>query len=209
MPGAASGIGFETAKRLLLDGVRQVAIVDLTEELLAPALAKLTALPLPAPAPTIPPKVADSSAVANAPAEVPPKAADSSSKETVKELHADAPAEVPPKVADSNPKEAVKELPVNVLAEPPLAAPGPTILSIAADCSSEAAVEAAIAQTVKKFGRLDICVNNAGKTGGQLTTVDTDLAGLDDVLGLNLKGVWFCERAQLRQMMTQEKRDVM
>jgi NAD(P)-dependent dehydrogenase (short-subunit alcohol dehydrogenase family) len=82
------------------------------------------------------------------------------------------------------------------------------VLKLGCDCSSEEAVEAAVEATVKKFGRLDVCFNAAGMGGGPGAIAETSTQMLDAVLGLNLRGVWLCERAEIRQMMKQEMRDV-
>ena len=83
------------------------------------------------------------------------------------------------------------------------------VLKIGCDCSSEEAVELAVQETVKKFGRLDVCFNAAGMSGEPGVIADQSTQNLDAVLGLNLRGVWLCERAQIKQMMKQEMRDVM
>ncbi|KAF2006295.1 oxidoreductase ucpA [Amniculicola lignicola CBS 123094] len=83
--------------------------------------------------------------------------------------------------------------------------PDIAIEEIAMDVSNETAVDASIAQTVKAFGRIDYAFNNAG-IGGTLKT--TDQIPLDDfqkVLSVNTTGVWLCHRAQIRQMLKQEK----
>jgi NAD(P)-dependent dehydrogenase (short-subunit alcohol dehydrogenase family) len=82
------------------------------------------------------------------------------------------------------------------------------VLELGCDCSSEEAVESAIEATVKKFGRLDICFNAAGMSGTPGLIAETSTQTLDAVVGLNMRGVWLCERAQIRQMMKQEMRDV-
>jgi 3-oxoacyl-[acyl-carrier protein] reductase len=66
-----------------------------------------------------------------------------------------------------------------------------------ADISNEAAVKAMIAATIDRFGRLDVLVNNAGTTH---FIAFPDLDALteevwDDILGVNLKGTFYCCRA--------------
>lgn len=64
---------------------------------------------------------------------------------------------------------------------------------------------------MKEFGRLDVCFNAAGMGAGPegpAAIADTSSQNLDAVLGLNLRGVWLCERAEIRQMLKQEMRDV-
>jgi len=86
--------------------------------------------------------------------------------------------------------------------------PSTQTLIIEADCSKEAEVEGAVRQTVEKFGRIDVCFNAAGISGANGKITDTKTQTMEGVLDLNLKGVWFCERAQIRQMISQEDRDV-
>ncbi len=61
-------------------------------------------------------------------------------------------------------------------------------------------------KTVEKFGRLDMCFNAAGMSGASRGIADMDVSEMDKVLGLNLRGVWLCERAQIRQFLKQEER---
>jgi len=82
------------------------------------------------------------------------------------------------------------------------------VLAIPTDCSKEDQVESAIEETVSKFGRIDVCFNGAGVSGTPKPITETTSADLDSVLDVNLKGVWYCERAQIRQMMKQDERDV-
>ncbi|KAJ8070073.1 hypothetical protein OCU04_000469 [Sclerotinia nivalis] len=65
-----------------------------------------------------------------------------------------------------------------------------------------------MSETIQKFGRIDICFNAAGIMGTLTGTTDADSVLLDKVLDVNLKGLWFCERAELRQFLKQEERDV-
>jgi len=81
-------------------------------------------------------------------------------------------------------------------------------LRIGADCSKEDQVEAAVEKTVTTFGRLDACFNGAGISGAAAKIAEMSSDNLDAVLGLNLKGVWYCERAQIRQMLKQALRPV-
>src|SRR5262249_18806030 len=69
-------------------------------------------------------------------------------------------------------------------------------VSVAADCSR------AVAQTVGKFGRLDIALNNAGIP--QLGTPIVDLAeeDWDKTIATNLKGVFLCLKYEIRAMLS-------
>lgn len=86
--------------------------------------------------------------------------------------------------------------------------PSAKVLKIGADCSKEDQVDSAVEKAVATFGRLDACFNGAGISGSIAKIAEMGTDNLDAVLGLNLKGVWYCERAQIRQMMKQELRPV-
>ena len=53
-----------------------------------------------------------------------------------------------------------------------------------------------VGETVRQFGRLDIMVNNAGVLDGYATCLETSVELFDEVLGINLRGMFFgCKRA--------------
>lgn len=56
---------------------------------------------------------------------------------------------------------------------------------------------------VEKFGRLDYAVNNAGIGQPLGVTAKTTPEDFDKVVGVNMKGLWHCERFELEQMMKQ------
>ena len=74
--------------------------------------------------------------------------------------------------------------------------------AIAADVSQEQAVIAAIQQTVEQFGRLDVLHNNAGISLLKSIT-ETSEAEIDQLLGINLKGVIFGCKYAIPQMVRQ------
>lgn len=82
------------------------------------------------------------------------------------------------------------------------------ILTLGVDVSVEDQVNTAVQITVQTFGRFDICFNAAGISGPQGGITEQTLEGMEKVLSVNLRGVWLCERAQVRQMMAQEMRAV-
>ena len=70
---------------------------------------------------------------------------------------------------------------------------------IQADVSQESQVEALYDKAMLRYGRLDVAVNNAGIFGGS-TIVETTTAAFDEVMNVNLRGVFFCCRAAFRHM---------
>ena len=75
-------------------------------------------------------------------------------------------------------------------------------LFIQADVTVRADVEAMVAKTVERFGRLDGAVNNAGVTGGVFKPV-ADFTDDDwgSVIDTNLNGVFMSMRAQIPAML--------
>ena len=67
------------------------------------------------------------------------------------------------------------------------------------DVSSEQEVDAAIGEVVERFGRIDILINNAGITRDATLLKMTD-EQFDQVVDVNLKGVFHCGRAAARTM---------
>jgi A-factor type gamma-butyrolactone 1'-reductase (1S-forming) len=70
------------------------------------------------------------------------------------------------------------------------------------DVSKSADIEAMVARTVEKFGRLDCAFNNAGITGPTLTPVaEIDEKGWDETMAVNLKAVWLCMKHEIPAML--------
>jgi NAD(P)-dependent dehydrogenase (short-subunit alcohol dehydrogenase family) len=72
-----------------------------------------------------------------------------------------------------------------------------------ADLGHDAEIDALVAATVRRFGRLDVLVNNAGISGPTTPFVDLPTADWDAVLGLNLRAPALVARAAARQMRAQ------
>ncbi|WP_414474753.1 SDR family NAD(P)-dependent oxidoreductase [Microvirga sp. M2] len=73
-------------------------------------------------------------------------------------------------------------------------------IAVAADVSDEGQVEAAVAHVVEALGRIDIIVNNAGiDTTSVVAEMPT--AMWDQMMSVNLRGVFLCTRAVLPGMM--------
>ncbi|MFZ0657092.1 MAG: glucose 1-dehydrogenase [Candidatus Binataceae bacterium] len=72
------------------------------------------------------------------------------------------------------------------------------------DVARAADADALVAAAVKKFGRLDCAFNNAGIAGAQRKTADYGEEEWDRIMAVNLKGVWLCMRAEIRQFLAQK-----
>jgi len=88
-------------------------------------------------------------------------------------------------------------------------AAGGQALSLVCDVTVTAQVNEMVAAAVAAFGRLDCAFNNAGIAPYQCgaagkRTADWPEDGVDMMLDVNLKGVWRCMAAELKQMETQE-----
>jgi NAD(P)-dependent dehydrogenase (short-subunit alcohol dehydrogenase family) len=71
---------------------------------------------------------------------------------------------------------------------------GPDAIGMFYDAGDEASIETAIAQTVKRFGRLDILFNNAAVTDHAIhlkdtTATDIPLAVWDQTMSVNVRGI--------------------
>jgi 3-oxoacyl-[acyl-carrier protein] reductase len=76
---------------------------------------------------------------------------------------------------------------------------GGKALAIQADATDAKAVNAAVEQVVKTFGRLDILVNNAG-TAIPKPFEEATLEELDTVININLRGVFIATQAALKHL---------
>ena len=83
-----------------------------------------------------------------------------------------------------------------------VAALGDQVIGVDADVSKVADLERLIAETVKKFGRVDVMVNNAG-VETRTSVLDTSEAQYDRVLSINLKSAFFGTQLAARQMIAQ------
>lgn len=79
---------------------------------------------------------------------------------------------------------------------------GGTAIAIRADVTDADQVGEMITQTINRFGRLEVLVNNAGITRDTLIMRMRD-EDWDEVLTTNLKGTFLCCRAAIRPMMRQ------
>ena len=82
--------------------------------------------------------------------------------------------------------------------------PDVQVYAKAADVSDEMAVKALVDFTVEKFGKLDIMFNNAGMHMDTGAVWETDMAKLDKILGVNLKGAFHGCKYAAQQMIKQK-----
>ncbi len=87
-----------------------------------------------------------------------------------------------------------------------LLAAGTEVRFVQADVSRPEEVERLLSETVAVYGRLDGAFNNAATTDGAFAnTADFSEAQFDRTLEMNLKSVWLCLRAEIRQMLAQSR----
>lgn len=81
---------------------------------------------------------------------------------------------------------------------------GQDAFAIQCDVSNSESVSNMVKETIDRFGKLDILVNNAGITKDNLLMRMKEQEW-DDVININLKGVFLCTKAVTRQMMKQRQ----
>jgi len=82
-----------------------------------------------------------------------------------------------------------------------LTAAGHTAAFVPCNVADEAQVRALIDQTVALYGRLDAAFNNAGISGPQAPTADYPVDGWQQVLAVNLTGVFLCMKYELPHLL--------
>ncbi len=81
-------------------------------------------------------------------------------------------------------------------------AEGGEAFAVQADVSNAESVKSMVEQTLEHFGSIDLLVNNAGITKDNLLMRMKE-EEWDDVININLKGVFLCSKGVTRQMMRQ------
>jgi NAD(P)-dependent dehydrogenase (short-subunit alcohol dehydrogenase family) len=81
---------------------------------------------------------------------------------------------------------------------------GGTAVATTADCSDHRQVNALVDESVRRFGRIDVLVNSAGFRGPLVPVTEISETEFDDVILYNLKLVFLCCRAVLKQMVKQK-----
>ena len=82
-------------------------------------------------------------------------------------------------------------------------ATGAEVLVLACDVAKPEQVEAAIAEVVATFGRLDVAFNNAGVENKAAPVAEIALEEWDRILNINLRGTFVCMKHELAQMVRQ------
>lgn len=77
---------------------------------------------------------------------------------------------------------------------------GGKAIFVKADTSSHQDSKKTVDEAVKKFGKLDIAVNNAGVGGPQSKLGETEIDAWDKVIDINLSGVFYGMRYQIPAM---------
>jgi NAD(P)-dependent dehydrogenase (short-subunit alcohol dehydrogenase family) len=85
-----------------------------------------------------------------------------------------------------------------------ICAAGGRAVFIRCDVTRTHEVESLVAQTVTAYGALDFAFNNAGIEEEHARLGDSDEALFDRMMAINVKGVWACMRAELKQMQAQK-----
>lgn len=79
-----------------------------------------------------------------------------------------------------------------------------TVRTAVCDISDEGSVQKMVDGTVEQFGRLDYCANVAGMILLGVQTAEMSTNFFDKHYQVNLRGLFFCERAELQVMLKQE-----
>jgi NAD(P)-dependent dehydrogenase (short-subunit alcohol dehydrogenase family) len=78
---------------------------------------------------------------------------------------------------------------------------GGDCLFVRCDVSSEEDVKNLVHKAVANYGRLDFAFNNAGVEGSPAPVPDCSNENWDKTLNINLKGVWYCMKYQIPEML--------
>ena len=82
---------------------------------------------------------------------------------------------------------------------------GGVAVTCQADVTKEEEVELMIEKTLKTFGQLDVAFNNAGIGGSFKKTDEYSISEWNQVISVNLTGVWLCMKHQIKEMLKKER----
>jgi NAD(P)-dependent dehydrogenase (short-subunit alcohol dehydrogenase family) len=88
-------------------------------------------------------------------------------------------------------------------AEEELRAVGHNITAVTCDVANASQVADMMAHVVSTYGRLDAAFNNAGINTESAPLLETEDDEFDQVMSINVRGVWNCMKAEIRQMLLQ------
>ncbi len=74
---------------------------------------------------------------------------------------------------------------------------------IRCDVSNPEDVEAMVCEVVETYGRIDCAFNNAGIEGRMTSITDSSIDAWQNVIGVNLTGVFLCMKYEIEQMLKQ------
>ena len=77
---------------------------------------------------------------------------------------------------------------------------GGEALPFKADVTQENDVKKMVEFTINNYGHLDCACNNAGKSSATINLVDTPIENLDEVIALDVKGVFLCCQEEIKAM---------
>ena len=80
---------------------------------------------------------------------------------------------------------------------------GGEALFLQTDVAKAAEIEALVNKTVEIYGRLDYAFNNAGIEGDNLPLHEQSVEGFDQLMAINLRGVFLCMKYEIAQMLRQ------
>lgn len=72
------------------------------------------------------------------------------------------------------------------------------------DVGDEKSIVRIITKVVEDYGRLDYAINVAGISGGHAPSTEISTEHFQNVLNINLTGVWISMREQVKHMLRQE-----
>lgn len=80
---------------------------------------------------------------------------------------------------------------------------GHNAIAVTCDVTEKVQVAAMVERAVGTYGRLDCAFNNAGVNCDGAPLLDTSDEEFERIININLRGVWNCMKAELRQMTAQ------
>jgi NAD(P)-dependent dehydrogenase (short-subunit alcohol dehydrogenase family) len=78
---------------------------------------------------------------------------------------------------------------------------GGDAIFVKCDVACEDDVKKLVAETISEYGRLDFAFNNAGIEGTPALATECSNDNWDRTININLKGVWFCLKHQIPEML--------